>query len=199
MRVSREQAAENRRRIVETASRMFRERGFDRVGVDAIMKGAGLTHGGFYGHFRSKDDLAAEAITRALERSTERQSRYTDFADLVSDYLSEQHRANRADGCAIAALGPEMARYGEDIRRGVTAHVRAQLDRFSQLFRCGSAASRRKRAIATLAGIVGALMLARAVEDPALSDEILTAARDAFGEGAASGQSDSRPAASPPA
>lgn len=199
MRVSREQAAENRRRIVETASRMFRERGFDRVGVDAIMKGAGLTHGGFYGHFRSKDDLAAEAITRALERSTERQSRFTDFADLVSDYLSEQHRANRADGCAIAALGPEMARYGEDIRRGVTAHVRAQLDRFSQLFRSGSAASRRKRAIATLAGIVGALMLARAVEDPALSDEILTAARDAFGEGAASGQSDSRPAASPPA
>src|SRR5271156_2776507 len=79
MRVSREQAAENRQRIVETASRLFREHGFDGVGVDAIMNGAGLTHGGFYGHFRSKDDLAAEAMTRALERSAERQSRFTDL------------------------------------------------------------------------------------------------------------------------
>jgi TetR/AcrR family transcriptional repressor of nem operon len=183
MRVSRQQAAENRKRIVETAARMFREKGFDGAGVDAIMKGAGLTHGGFYGHFRSKDDLAAEAVTRALERSAERQRRFTDLRDLVSDYLSERHRANRANGCAIAALGGEMVRQGEDIRRGLTAHVRAQLNRFSQLLKGGTAASRRKRAITTLAGIVGALMLARAVEDAALSDEILTAARDAFGEG----------------
>jgi TetR/AcrR family transcriptional regulator, transcriptional repressor for nem operon len=185
MRVSREQAAENRKRIVETAARMFREKGFDGVGVDAIMKGAGLTHGGFYGHFRSKDQLAAEAVTRALERSTERQSRFTDLSDVVSDYLSERHRADRANGCAIAALGPEMVRQGEDMRRGVTAHVRAQLNRFSRLLKGGTAASRRKRAIATLAGIIGALMLARAVEDPALSEEILTTARDAFGQGAA--------------
>jgi TetR/AcrR family transcriptional repressor of nem operon len=182
MRVSREQAAENRKRIVDTAARMFREKGFDGVGVAAIMKGAGLTHGGFYGHFRSKNDLAAEAVAGAIERSSERQSRFTDLRDLVSDYLSERHRANRADGCAIAALGGEMVRQGEDIRRGVTAHVRAQLDRFSQLLSGGTAASRRRRAIATLAGIIGALMLARAVEDPALSDEILTAARDAFGK-----------------
>jgi TetR/AcrR family transcriptional regulator, transcriptional repressor for nem operon len=185
MRVSREQAAENRKRIVETASRMFREKGFDGVGVDAIMKGAGLTHGGFYGHFRSKDDLAAEAVARALERGTERQRRFTDLNDLVSDYLSERHRANRADGCAIAALGAEMARQGEGMRRGVTAYVRAQLDRFSHLLKGGTAASRRKRAIATLAGIIGALMLARAIEDPDLSEEILAAAQDAFGEGPA--------------
>ncbi|MGA7260866.1 MAG: helix-turn-helix domain-containing protein [Stellaceae bacterium] len=182
MRVSREQAAENRRRIVETASRMFRERGFDGVGVDAIMKGAGLTHGGFYGHFRSKEALAAEALARALERGTQRQSRFTDLGDLVSDYLSERHRANRADGCAVAALGPEMVRQGEGIRRGVTAHLREQLDRFSQLIKNGTAASRRNRAIATLAGIIGALVLARAVDDPALSDEILAAARDVFGK-----------------
>jgi len=185
MRVSREQAAENRKRIVETAARMFREKGFDGVGVDAIMQGAGLTHGGFYGHFRSKDDLAAEAVTRALEWSAERQSRFTDLNDLVSDYLSERHRTDRANGCAIAALGAEMVRQGKGMRQGVTAHVRAQLDGFSHLLKGGTAASRRKRAIATLAGITGALMLARAVEDPALSEEILAAARDAFGEGAA--------------
>ena len=182
MRVSRDEAAENRERIVDTASRLFREKGFDGVGLDAIMKGAGLTHGGFYGHFESKDDLAAEAVTRALDRSMEKQSRFTDLDDLASDYLSERHRANRADGCAIVALGGEMVRQGEDIRRGVTAHVRAQLDRFARLLRHGTAASRRKRAITTLAGMIGALTLARAVDDQSLSNEILAAARDAFGK-----------------
>jgi TetR/AcrR family transcriptional regulator, transcriptional repressor for nem operon len=182
MRVSREKAAENRERIVDTASRMFREKGFDGVGVDAIMNGAGLTHGGFYGHFGSKDDLAAEAVTRALERSVEKQSRFTDVSDLVSDYLSERHCADRANGCAIAALGGDVVRQSEGVRRGLTAHVRAQLERFTHLLRGGTAASRRKRAITTLVGMVGALTLARAVDDPTLSKEILAAARDAFGE-----------------
>jgi TetR/AcrR family transcriptional repressor of nem operon len=179
--LSQEKAAENRERIVETASRMFREDGFDRVGVDAIMRGAGLTHGGFYGHFGSKDDLVAEAMTRALQRSFEKQSRHTTLSDLVSAYLSERHCADRANGCAVAALGADMARQGEGVRRGLTAYVRVQLDRFVRLLRNGTAASRRKRAIATLAGMVGALTLARAVDDPLLSKEILAVARDAFG------------------
>lgn len=180
MRVSREKAAENRERIVDTASRLFREKGFDGVGLDAIMKDAGLTHGGFYGHFRSKDELAAEAVTRALDRSREGQRRFTNLGDLVSDYLSERHRADRANGCAIAALGADMVRQSEGVRRGLTAHVRAQLDRFTRLLKNGTAASRRKRAITTLAGMVGALTLARAVDDPAVSKEILAAARDAI-------------------
>ena len=182
MRVTRDKAAENRERIVDAASRLFREKGFDGVGVDAIMNGAGLTHGGFYGHFGSKDDLAAEAVARALERSVEEQSRYTNLTDLVSEYLSERHRADRANGCAIAALGDEMARQRDGVRRGLTEHVRWQLDRFTRLLRTGSAARRRKRAIATLAGMIGALTLARAVDDPALSKEILVVARKAFGE-----------------
>src|SRR5262249_50482925 len=127
MRVSREKAAENRERIVETASQMFREGGFEGVGVNAIMKRAGLTHGGFYGHFRSKDDLAAEAITRALERSVE--GCYGNLGDLVAGYLSERHWADRANGCAIAALGGDFVRQGDGVRRGLTAHVRVQLDR----------------------------------------------------------------------
>jgi TetR/AcrR family transcriptional regulator, transcriptional repressor for nem operon len=182
MRVSREKAAENRERIVEAASRLFREKGFDGAGVDAIMHAAGLTHGGFYGHFGSKDDLAAEAVTRAFGRSAEKQSRYATLSDLVSGYLSERHCADRANGCAIAALGADMARQSEGVRRGLTAYVRAQLDHFTRLLRNGPRASRRRRAIATLAGMVGALTLARAVDDPALSKEILDAARDAFGE-----------------
>jgi TetR/AcrR family transcriptional regulator, transcriptional repressor for nem operon len=182
MRVSREKAAESRERIVETASRMFREDGFDGVGVDAIMGAAGLTHGGFYGHFGSKDDLAAEAVTRALARNMERQRRFANLDDLVSDYLSERHRDDRANGCAVVALGADIARQGEGVRRGLTEYVRAQLDRYARLFRDRTAASRRKRAIATLSGLIGALTLARAVDDPTLSNEILAAARGAFGK-----------------
>ena len=182
MRVTREKAAENRERIVQTASRMFREAGFDGTGVDAIMKGAGLTHGGFYGHFGSKDDLAAEALTRALSRNQERQRRFANLDDLVSEYLSERHRDDRANGCAVVALGADIARQGEGVRRGLTVYVRAQLDRYARLFRDRTAASRRKRAIATLSGLIGALTLARAVDDQTLSNEILAAARDAFGE-----------------
>ena len=192
MRVSRDKAAENRERIVDTASRLFREKGFDGVGVDAIMNGAGLTHGGFYGHFGSKDDLAAEAIARALERSDEKQSRYASLTDLVSEYLSERHCADRANGCAIAALGADMARRRDGVRRGLTKHVRGQLDRFTHLLGNGAAERRRKRAIATLAGMVGALTLARGVDDPALSKEILAVARDALGEARPAGKSSGR-------
>ena len=192
MRVSRDKAAENRERIVDTASRLFREKGFEGVGVDAIMNGAGLTHGGFYGHFGSKDDLAAEAVARALERSVEKQSRYTNLSDLVSEYLSERHCADRANGCTIAALGDEIARQRNGVRRALTEHVRGQLDRFTHLLRNGPAARRRKRAIATLVGMIGALTLARAVDDPALSKEILAVARNAFGEARPAHQSSGR-------
>src|SRR5882762_7450948 len=192
MRVSREKAAENRERIVETASRMFREHGFDGVGVDAIMNAAGLTHGGFYGHFGSKDDLAAEAVARALERGVEKQSRYTNLSDLVSGYLSERHCADRANGCALGALGADIVRQSGSVRSVLTDYVRGQLDCFMSLLRDGTAASRRKRAIATLAGMVGALTLARAVDDPALSEEILAVARNAFGEAPPADQSSGR-------
>jgi TetR/AcrR family transcriptional regulator, transcriptional repressor for nem operon len=187
MRVSRKQAAENRERIIETASRMFREEGFDGAGIDAIMSAAGLTHGGFYGHFGSKDELAAEAVRSALKRSVEKQSHYDTLRDLVSAYLSERHLADRANGCAVVALGADIARHRAGVRRALTGYVRAQLDRFVVLLKRGSAASRRKRAITTLAGMVGALTVARAVGDPVLSKEILTVAREAFA-GAGSGE-----------
>src|SRR5260370_24418660 len=127
----RDKAAENRERMVDTASRLFREKGFEGVGVDAIMNGAGLTHGGFYGHFGSKDDLAAEAVARALERSVEKQSRYTNLSDVVSEYLSERHCADPANGCAIAALGDQIARHPNGVPRALTEHVRGRLDRFT--------------------------------------------------------------------
>jgi TetR/AcrR family transcriptional regulator, transcriptional repressor for nem operon len=181
MRVSREKAAENREKIVEAASRLFRERGFDGVGVDAIMKEAGLTHGGFYGHFASKDELAAEAMEQALSRGTDTMARFNNLKSYVAAYLSERHVANRGDGCGLASLGADIPREGEGVRRVMTAFVAKRLDGIAALF-AGSAARRRKRAIAMLSGLVGALTLARAVDDPVLSKEILTAAREAFGQ-----------------
>jgi TetR/AcrR family transcriptional repressor of nem operon len=185
MRVSREKAAENRERIVETASRMFRERGFDGVGVDAIMHGAGLTHGGFYGHFKSKEDLAFTALALALKRGSENHSRYSELEHLVSGYLSERHCADRANGCAIVALGADIVREGKDVRRELTVHVRARLALFARLLKGGSGINKRQSAIATLSGLVGALTHARAVDDPALSREILAAACNVFRRGLA--------------
>ena len=110
MRVTRQQAAENRERIVEAAARLFRDGGFDGVGVDQVMKAAGLTHGGFYGHFPSKQALMDEATARAIDRSTTWQGRMTSLASLVDDYLSPRHRTDRANGCPVAALGADFAR-----------------------------------------------------------------------------------------
>jgi len=181
MRVTREKMAENRERIVATAARLFREKGFDGVGVDAIMQGVGLTHGGFYRHFRSKDDLAAEAVAYGLAASAEKQAVLASVDDLVAAYLSPAHRDNRGGGCVMAALGGDVARQKIAVQRKLTGHVRAQLDRLAGWLSGASAGARRERAIATLAGLVGAMVLARAVDDRKLSDEILAAARVAYG------------------
>jgi TetR/AcrR family transcriptional repressor of nem operon len=199
MRVTREKAAENRERIVASAADLFREKGFDGVGVDAIMDGVGLTHGGFYRHFRSKDDLAAEAVAHGLAASVEKQSAYTSLSDLVAAYLSAAHRDDRSGGCMIAALGSDIARQGAGVRRGTTAYVRAHLDRISRWIGERSAADRRRQAIMTLSGIVGAMVLARAVDDPALSDEILAASRAAFGDRSRTGRPRSTAARASPA
>lgn len=181
MRVSRQEASANRERIVEAGSRLFRDKGFDGVGVDAVMKAAGLTHGGFYGHFASKQALMAEATARAIDRSLTWQRGVKSLAELVAGYLSPRHRADRANGCPVAALGGDVARQDPVLRRRLAAGVRDQIDRIASLLKHGSPAARRRRAIAAYAGMVGALTLARAVDDPALAEEILTAARQAFG------------------
>jgi TetR/AcrR family transcriptional regulator, transcriptional repressor for nem operon len=177
MRVTREKAAENRERIVAAAARLFREKGFDGVGVDAIMQGVGLTHGGFYRHFRSKGDLAAAAVAHGLAVSAEKQAPLATLDDLVATYLSPTHRDDPGGGCLMAALGGDMARQGAGVRRKLTEHVRGHLDRLAGWIGGRDTTARRERAIATLAGLVGAMVLARAVDDPELSDEILAAGR----------------------
>ena len=181
MKVSREQAAQNRERIVETAAQLFRERGFEGIGVADLMKEAGLTHGGFYGHFSSKEDLIAEASARALMRSL---ARFTKVAERAPDdplsavagaYLTSRHRDNPGAGCLLAALGPDVSRQGPAVRRSVTDYVRGAVDLLTTMVRGKSKAARRQQALSTYATLVGTMVMARAVDDRALSQEILDA------------------------
>jgi TetR/AcrR family transcriptional repressor of nem operon len=188
MKVSREQAAENRERILQAAARLFRENGIDGVGIDGIMKSAGLTHGGFYGHFSSKDDLAAEACNRSFVRSADRwaamaeTSPETALHDIVDSYLSPRHRDEPGTGCSLAALAGDMPRQPPAMRRGFTASLRSHIETLTRLLTGRTAGDRRQKALAAMAGLVGAVTLARAVDDKALSSEILAAAAAVFGD-----------------
>jgi TetR/AcrR family transcriptional repressor of nem operon len=179
VRVTREQSAANREKVLDVAGTLFRERGFDGIGVADIMKRAGLTHGGFYGQFASKDDLAAEATARVLgnpgwqERLTGKAD--PSFADVVRGYLSPRHRDDPGTGCLLAAVGSDAARQPRAVRRALTDGFRVRLDAWLKLVPGRSAAARRERALVTMATLVGALILSRTVDDPALSDEILEA------------------------
>jgi len=187
MRVSREQFAENRQRILEVAARRFREKGLEGIGVDGIMDEAGLTHGGFYGHFASKADLAEQACAAAVGKSAEKWEALargrpeTGLAEIARSYLSKRHRDNPGGGCAFAALGGEVARRSDAVRATLTKGVQAQLGVLERLAGGRAKSVRRKQAIATMSGLVGAMVLARLVDDPALSNEILTFTEAALG------------------
>ena len=175
MRVSKEKAAENRERILTEAARLFREHGLSGVGVDALTHAAGLTHGSLYSQFGSKDRLAEAAMEHALTASSARMRDAATLEEYVGRYLSEDHRDHRGDGCVMAALAGEMPRQVGSIRHGFTDAVRALAKRISGFMprRRGS----EDEALAIVATLLGALTLARAVDDPKLSDRILAATR----------------------
>jgi TetR/AcrR family transcriptional repressor of nem operon len=170
MRVSREQMAENRRTILDEAGRLFRERGFDSVTVAEVMQAAGLTHGGFYGYFKSKDELIAGALADVLARRPDPPG---DLAAVAAGYLSQTHRDNRAAGCPTAALAAETVRLAGDARTEMTTGLKRQIERLSRIAPGENAAQKRQAAIGSWAAMVGALILARVSDDLALSDEIL--------------------------
>ncbi len=186
MRVSKEQAAKNRERIIEVASREFRDKGFDGIGVADVMKSAGLTHGGFYGHFASKDDLIAEACAASMDRSAQKWSELAEtapddaFAAITNSYLLKEHRDKKEAGCTMAALAPDIARQSGAVRECFTKGTQSLLDILVKATPGQSEAARREKALATMAGLVGTLVLSRAVDDPQFADEILAAGRAAF-------------------
>lgn len=174
MKVSREQMAEHRVRILEAASRLFREKGFEAVTVAEVMKAAGLTHGGFYGHFASKDDLVAQSLAYAFKESL---GKMADPCAFIDDYLSPKHRDNPGKGCPTAGLAAETRHESATAQAAMTAGLRQQIDGLSRALSGESDAERRREAIGGWAAMVGAVILARAVDDPAFSDEVLNETR----------------------
>ena len=173
MKVSREQVAENREAILKAAGQLFREKGFDAVGVAEVMNAAGFTHGGFYGHFRSKDDLIAQTLAYLLEKA----SRDFDFKPFVDRYLSTEHRDNAATGCPTAALAAATRQQSAPAREAMALAQRGHIDRLSGKVEGARAAARRRAAIGTWSAMVGAMILARSVDDSDFADEILKETR----------------------
>lgn len=183
MRYPARETAEKHEQILNEAARLFRERGFAGAGVAEIMKAAGLTHGAFYVHFPSKGELAAEAVARAFAQSEDRiYASATDGTDpkraFLDTYLSSAHRNRPGEGCAIAALGPEIAR-DPAVRGPFTKEVKRMIARMAERFGSRKEGSRQDT-IHLLSAAVGALILARAVDDPELSDEILSSVHESL-------------------
>lgn len=183
MKVTKAQAQANRAHVVETASQLFRERGFDGVGVADLMAAAGFTHGGFYKQFGSKADLMAEAMACGIAQ-TAALAEGAEVSAFIQQYLSREHRDGRATGCTMAALGGDAARQPDSVRVAFEDGIENLL---SLLSRNGSApdsadaAQARARILDVLAHAVGALMLSRACpDDSPLADEILAVSRDAI-------------------
>ncbi|ARU29469.1 TetR/AcrR family transcriptional regulator [Cellvibrio sp. PSBB006] len=179
MKVTKAQVQENRARIVEMASILFRERGYDGVGVAELMAAAGLTHGGFYKHFRSKADLMAEAAAEGLAQSAAKTAD-TDVISFVNQYLSRQHRDAPGDGCTMAALCGDAARQPESIKAVFAEGIEHQLAILESDHGAAKNVKREARAmtIDTIAHVVGAIVLSRACpDDSALADEILEVCR----------------------
>lgn len=176
MKVTKAQAQENRERIVETASVLFRERGYDGVGVAELMSKAGFTHGGFYKHFGSKADLMAEAATCSFAQSAT-QTADLDIAAFVQQYLSREHRDAPGKGCTMAALCADAGRQSQPLKETFLAGIENQLATLAHDDASLSESAQREaraRRIATIAQVVGAIVLSRACpDDSPLADEIL--------------------------
>jgi TetR/AcrR family transcriptional repressor of nem operon len=179
MRVSKEQAAKNRERILKAASRLMRERGISSVGVDALAEAAGMTHGSLYSQFGSKERLVEEAVAHAIATKGREVPKVFALSDYVSEYLSAAHRDEPGSGCPFAALCCEIPRQSRGVRERFTAGVRGMIGLLSgRMDFALKPRQREEKALATVASLVGALVLARAVSDPKLSDDILRATKN---------------------
>jgi TetR/AcrR family transcriptional repressor of nem operon len=172
------------RKIVTTASELFRSQGIGNVGVTDLMQHAGLTHGGFYAHFSSKEALAAEACRAGFEESGQRLKQLRAevepgraFATAVERYLTLAHRDNSSKGCMAAALASEVARHPGPVRDAMTAGIRRWVDSVQQMIEQDGLTIDAHAAVATM---LGAIVLARATADPKLSDQILARARESL-------------------
>jgi TetR/AcrR family transcriptional repressor of nem operon len=184
MRVSKAQQAKNREQVVAAAAKLLRERGIEGIGVDALAKAAGMTHGAVYSHFASKEELAAAAVRRSADEI--RENWIADAGGegspgmlnrLVRSYVSRAHRDQPGTGCAMAAMGPDATRHGKDVRRAFADATLAMIDVVANASAGETPEARRDEAIAAISSMVGAIVLSRIVEEQTLSDRILAVVR----------------------
>jgi TetR/AcrR family transcriptional regulator, transcriptional repressor for nem operon len=186
MRYSKEHKQETHARIVKRASVRLREKGAHGIGVADLMKEAGLTHGGFYAHFASREALVIEALAYAMDRSSERWRKVAAatppdkrFAAIVESYLTPLHRDDPGHGCAVPALGAEIARENPKMRKAFAAKLEQMIDMMADQLPGVPRPAARKQATAALTAMIGTLVLSRIAGTGELSDEILSAGREA--------------------
>ena len=186
MRYSREHKFQTHARIVKKASVKLREKGAHGIGVADLMKDAGLTHGGFYAHFNSREALVIEAFTHAMDRSTERWRKISEetpadkrLSKIVSTYLAPVHRDDPGHGCAVPALAAEIARESVKTRRVFAGRMEQMIDMLADQFHGVPRKAARKQAVAALATMMGSLVMARIAGSGEFSDEILKSGREA--------------------
>src|SRR4051812_30464613 len=186
MRYSKEHKQETHARIVKKASVRLREKGAHGIGVADLMKEAGLTHGGFYAHFDSREALVIEAFAYAMDRSTERWRKVAEetppekrLSSIVETYLTPLHRDDPGHGCAVPTLGAEIARESAKTRKAFAAKLEQMIDMMADQIPDVPRKSARKQAVAALATMMGTLVLSRIAGNGEFSDEILAAGRDA--------------------
>jgi len=184
MRKSKNESAETRKRIVEAASAEFRRNGVDGTGLSDLMAAAGLTHGGFYKHFESKEQVVEEAFTAATESMVGAMKRISSASPgerglhaMIAEYLSIKHRDDVAGGCPFAALGSEVARGGDAVHEATTTGFLKVVDTIASQLEGMSSAAAKKEAMFMLSTMIGAMTMARVVADPDLSATILRQAR----------------------
>ena len=186
MRYSREHKLETHARIVKRASVRLREKGAHGIGVADLMKDAGLTHGGFYAHFASREALVIEAFAYAMDRSTERWRKLGEqtapekrLAAIVESYLTTVHRDDPGHGCAVPTLGAEIARESPKTRKAFAAKLEQMIDMLAEQISDLPRKAARKQAMAAVATMMGTMVLARIAGTGEFSDEILAAGREA--------------------
>ena len=186
MRYSREHKLETHERIVKRASVRLREKGAHGIGVADLMKDAGLTHGGFYAHFDSREALVIEAFAHAMDRSTERWRKLGEdtppeqrLATIVDSYLTPVHRDNPGQGCAIPTLGAEIARESSKTRRAFATKLEQMIDVFADQIPDVSRKAARQQAVAAIATMMGTMVMARVAGTGEFSEEVLAAGREA--------------------
>ena len=184
---------ESHERIVEVAARAIRRTGYSGTGVADIMKEAGLTHGGFYAHFESRDALLAEAGDRAGAESVALAARVAAAAPagkalqaMMQAYLSPEHIAAIETGCPVSALGSEMPRQAPEVRHAATIHIKEMIDLFARQLPNWGQPQAHEQAMALVCGLIGTTMVARAVDDPKLSKALCAAALKQFSPAAES-------------